>query len=312
MASGRLRILVTGATGFVGRHLVDALAAAYPDATLVTPAVNVCDAKAVSDIVGSTSPDSSIHLAAISTIAAAQADEDHAWQVNLHGTLHIARAILRHAPECQLIFASSADAYGASFRSCVKLAEGAALAPLNPYSATKAAADLALGSMAESGLRVVRVRPFNHTGPGQTPEFVVAAFARQIARIAAGMQDPVLHVGNLEPQRDFLDVRDVCGAYVACVARRHELPPGTIFNLASGQARRIRDILNDLQALAGVSVEARVDETRKRATDTPLAHGDATLAHNLLGWVPGILWSQTLRDVLDDWRARISSERIAS
>ena len=309
MASRPLRILITGATGFVGRHLTNALAAAYPDATLFTPALDVRDASAVSDAVCSVSPDSSIHLAAISTIAVAQADEDRAWQVNLHGTLHVARAILQHAPECQLIFASSADAYGASFRSCIKLTEGAALAPLNLYSATKAAADLALGSMAERGLRVVRLRPFNHTGPGQTPQFVVAAFARQVARIAAGLQKRVLQVGNLDPQRDFLDVRDVCAAYVACVARRDGLAPGTIFNLASGEARRIGDILSDLRALAGISAEARVDQTRKRASETPLAHGDATLARNLLGWAPSMPWSKTLEDVLNDWRERIVTER---
>ena len=167
----------------------------------------------------SASPDSCIHLAAISTIAAAQQDQDRAWQVNLHGTLSLAHAILRYAPECQLIFASTADAYGASFEPGAKLDEHAPLAPLNTYSATKAAADLALGSMARQGLRVVRLRPFNHTGPGQTAQFVVAAFARQVARIAAGRQPPVLEVGNLEPRRDFLDVRDVCAAYTACVDR---------------------------------------------------------------------------------------------
>ena len=308
MASTLRRILVTGAAGFVGQHLTRSLAAAYPDATLLTPTFDVTDPAAVSAMLRSALPDSCIHLAAISTIAAAQQDQDRTWRVNLLGTLSLARAILQHAPECQLIFASTADAYGASFGSGAKLDEHAPLAPLNTYSATKAAADLALGSMAGQGLRVVRLRPFNHTGPGQTAQFVVAAFARQVARIAAGMQQPVLEVGNLEPRRDFLDVRDVCAAYVACVDRRDALVPGAIFNLASGEARRIGDILLALQELAGISAEVRVDRLRVRATDLALAHGDGTQARNVLGWTPTTSWSQTVQDVLSDWRRRIIAE----
>jgi nucleoside-diphosphate-sugar epimerase len=308
MAPPPRRILITGAAGFVGRHLTKSLAAAYPDATLLTPTIDVTDSAEVSAMLRSASPDSCIHLAAISTIAAAQQDQDRAWQVNLLGTLSLAHAILRYAPECQLIFASTADAYGTSFEPGAKLDERAPLAPLNTYSATKAAADLALGSMARQGLRVVRLRPFNHTGPGQTAQFVVAAFARQVARIAAGRQPPVLEVGNLEPRRDFLDVRDVCAAYTACVDRRDILVPGAIFNIASGEAKRIGDILLALQELVGISAEVRVDQSRIRTTDLPLAHGDATQARTVLGWTPTTPWSQTVQDVLSDWRRRIDTE----
>jgi nucleoside-diphosphate-sugar epimerase len=308
MASPPRRILITGAAGFVGRHLTKLLAATYPDASLLTPTIDVTVPAEVSGMLSSASPDSCIHLAAISTIAAAQQDQDRAWQVNLHGTLSLAHAILRYAPECQLIFASTADAYGASFESGAKLDEHAPLAPLNTYSATKAAADLALGSMARQGLRVVRLRPFNHTGPGQTAQLVVAAFARQVARIAAGRKTPVLEVGNLETRRDFLDVRDVCAAYTACVDRRDTLVPGAIFNIASGEAKRIGDILLALQELAGISAEVRVDQSRIRNTDLPLAHGDATRARAVLGWTPTTPWSQTMQDVLSDWRRRIDAE----
>jgi GDP-4-dehydro-6-deoxy-D-mannose reductase len=253
-------------------------------------------------------PQSCIHLAAVSTVAAAQTEEDRAWQVNLHGTINVARAILRYAPECQLVYASSADVYGASFRAGIALDENAALAPLNPYSATKAAADLTLGSMVTRGLRLIRLRPFNHTGPSQTSEFVVPEFARQVARVAAGLQPPVLQVGNLDVWRDFLDVRDVCAAYVACVARWDTLTPGTILNLASGTARRIGDILNDLQALAGISAEVQIEPVRKRLSDVPLAQGNATRARDLLGWTPTIPWDQTLRDVLEEWRGRLDAK----
>jgi GDP-4-dehydro-6-deoxy-D-mannose reductase len=154
----------------------------------------------------------------------------------------------------------------------------------------------------------VRLRPFNHTGAGQSAPLVVAAFARQVARIAAGLQPPVMDVGNLGPWRDFLDVRDVCAAYVACLSRRDALPPGTILNLASGAPRRIGDVLNELLILAGIAAELRADPSRVRASDVPLACGDAARARTLLGWTPAVPWRQTLQSVLDDWRARVEAD----
>jgi nucleoside-diphosphate-sugar epimerase len=159
--------------------------------------------------------------------------------------------------------------------------------------------------MAEQGLRCVRLRPFNHTGPGQSDQFVVAALARQAARIAAGLQPPLLQVGNINTRRDFLDVRDVCAAYLACIDRRDTLPPEAILNLASGKARRVGDILAELQALAGIALEARIDPARVRERDVPSACGDATLAQELLDWTPVIPWTRTLQEVLDDWRTRV-------
>ncbi len=307
MAEAPHRILITGASGFVGRHLTTALGATYPSTALLTPSIDVRDQGMVAAAVQEAVPDVCIHLAAVSTVRGAERDEDQAWQVNLHGTLHMARAILRHAPDCLLLFISSADAYGYSFRAGTPVTEHVALAPMSTYAATKAAADLALGSMAEQGLRCVRLRPFNHTGPGQSEQFVVAAFARQIARIAAGLQPPLLEVGNVDTRRDFLDVRDVCSAYVACIEQATALAPGTILNLASGNARKIGDILSRLQNLAGVSVETRIDPSRVRKSDVASACGDATLARATLGWAPTIPWQQTLQDVLDDWRGRVGA-----
>ena len=298
-------ILVTGASGFVGRHLMTALAAAYPGATLYTGPVELLDTAAVDKAVRDASPEICIHLAAVSAIATAQSDPDHAWQVNLHGTLHVARSLSRHAPDCLMLFISSADAYGASFRSGASLDENAPLAPMNVYAETKAAADLALGGMAARGLRVVRLRPFNHTGPGQSADFVVASFARQIARIAAGLQDPLLQVGNLDTWRDFLDVRDVCAAYVACINRRDTLVPGMILNVASGQARCVGDVLRELATLAAVEIQVTVDRSRVRDTDIRSASGDASRAREILGWMPRISWQETLCDVLADWYRRV-------
>ena len=297
------RILVTGARGFVGGHLLPVLRQEFPQAELLNPVFDLRDGAAVEAAVAASRPDGCVHLAGIAAIADARADPDRAWDVNLHGTLRLARALLRHAPGCRLVFAGSADSYGATFRRGSPLDEDAPLAPLNTYAATKAAADLALGALAGEGLHAVRVRPFNHTGPGQSAAFVVPAFARQAARIAAGRQPPVLDVGGLDPFRDFLDVRDVCRAYTACL--RAELRPGEVLNIATGQPRRVGDVLEAVLALAGVDAHPRPDPARLRPNDIPTAAGDPSRARRLLGWTPEVPWEDTLRQVLDDWRGRV-------
>jgi GDP-4-dehydro-6-deoxy-D-mannose reductase len=302
------RIFITGASGFVGGHLLPILRERLPRAELFPGAVDVTDAKAVEDEIASVRPDGCVHLAAIAAVRNAGQDPDRAWAVNLHGTLNVARAIMTYVPRCVLIFASSADAYGASFRSRQPLDETAPLAPMNAYGATKAAADLALGAMASEGLRAFRVRPFTHIGPGQTEDFVVAAFAKQVARIAAGLQEPVLRVGTLDTRRDFLDVRDVCAGYAACVARADELEPGAIINLASGIPRRVGDVLQMLCKQANVAPRVETDPARLRASEIALTCGDASRARDLLDWKPQIPWEETLESISTDWQNRVRSE----
>jgi GDP-4-dehydro-6-deoxy-D-mannose reductase len=296
------RILITGSSGFVGRHLLPLLDASFPGVEIFTSTIDVTNRDVVSQAVRDAQPDACIHLAAISSVFAAQRDPELTWRVNLHGTLNVAQAVLEHAPGCHLLFASSAEIYGGSFREGQPLNESALLAPMNSYAATKAAADLALGSMASEGLRVVRLRLFNHTGPGQSGAFVVPAFARQIARIEAGHQLPCIHVGALGSRRDFLDVRDVSSAYVACLRVAPELVPGTIVNIASGIPRKIGGILDELMAIAGVHPEIVVDGARLRNSEIISVSGDAARARQLLGWTPKTPWTQTLADVLADWR----------
>ena len=212
--------------------------------------------------------------------------------------------LIETAPETLLLYVSSAETYGLTFQRGEPLDEDAPFAPANPYAASKAAADLALGEMALRGLRVIRMRTANHTGAGQSDALVVPAFARQIARIEAGRQEPVIKVGALDRWRDFLDVRDVCAAYAAALA--HDVAPGTAFNIASGTPRRIGDVLEALLARSAIAVEIRTDAARLRPTDVISAIGNPARAKAMLGWTPQIPWDETLDSVLADWRRRES------
>ena len=311
------RILVTGASGFVAQHLVPRLRQSFPESTLLLCGIghielDVSDAEAVRSLIARERPDACVHLAAISAVVAAKDDPALAWRVNLHGSLELARAILTFAPGCLLLYVSSAEVYGRSFASGEPVTEATALAPMNTYAATKAAADLALGAMVSDGLRVIRVRPFNHTGPGQSADFAVPAFARQIARISAGRQAPLMTVGSLDPLRDFLDVRDVCDVYTACLGKADALPAGCILNVASGTPRRIGDVLMRLLDLAGVEATIAPDAMLQRSAEIQVACGDSARIREMLGWVPSIPWDTTLRDVLADWTTRIASDSSAA
>lgn len=307
------RVLVTGAAGFVGRHLMPALRAAFPGAELIPCArageggdgmrgFDLLDPEGMAALVAEVRPDACVHLAALSAVADSFADPDAVWRANVDGTRALAAALMRHAPGCVLLHVSSGEIYGLSFRSGAALDEEAAMQPANPYAAAKAASDIALGEMALRGLHVLRMRPLNHVGPGQSTRFAVAAFARQIARIEAGLQEKVIRTGALDRMRDFMDVRDVCAAYVAALSRAPDLPAGRAFNLASGRLRPISEVLSDLLRLSGV--EARVEESAAalRPIDLPQTRCSAAAAAELLGWAPAVPWERTLGEMLSYWR----------
>jgi GDP-4-dehydro-6-deoxy-D-mannose reductase len=299
------RILVTGAEGFVGGHLLPTLAAGFPQATLLgrgETRLDVVDRAAVFAGIAAQQPDICIHLAAISAVGAAASDPARAWAVNLHGAINIAEAIMRHAPDCRMLFVSSAEVYGGSFRTGAALDEAAPLNPMNLYAATKAAAEMALAALAARGLLLVRLRPFNHAGPGQSDTFVLPAFASQIARIEAGLQAAVIQVGALTPERDFLDVRDVCSAYAACIARIEDIPANGIINIASGSAVTIGALLEMLLRRARCPIAVEEDPARLRPVEIPRALGCADYAKNVLGWQPRYTLDQTVESVLDDAR----------
>lgn len=310
MCAAIARILLTGAGGFVGPYVRAACAEQFPYAEILAGEEDVTDAAAVEAMVKATRPDAVVHLAGIASVSTARAEPERAFAVNLGGTLVLARAMLKHVPDAVLVFAGSAECYGASFRGGGALDETAALAPMNAYAASKAAADLALGAFAaESGLRTVRLRSFNHTGPGQSDAFVIAAFAAQIDRIRCGEQNPVIRVGNLDAARDFLDVRDVARAYALAIARADELPSGVILNIASGVSTRIGDILERMIAASGMDIAIEVDPARLRPVDIPIARGNAGAAARLLGWQPEITFEMTLREIMAASSARVQAPR---
>jgi GDP-4-dehydro-6-deoxy-D-mannose reductase len=320
-AAASFRVLVTGGNGFVGRHLVKALAALGPQYDVIagqdharesaggatrSVALDVTNVEQVRTVIAVEQPSHLVHLAAITAVPQAQRNLRRAWDVNFGGTLNIATALAETAPQCRLIFCSSSEVYGGSFRSGLPLDETALLDPLGVYGATKAAADLMVGQMARHGLRAIRVRPFSHTGPGQSESFVAAAFAAQIARIERGEQAPKMMVGNLKNRRDFLDVRDVVDFYLRAILRFDEIPNGSAINVASGQSQAIEDVLKILLSMSDKAIEVAVDPERLRnaETSTESVVGDAALARRLLGWQPRFDIRQTLQTVMDDFRTR--------
>lgn len=304
------RIALTGSTGFVGsyfrRHVaelnrpdIEVVALAGPDCR----SVDVRDARLVADAVARCRPDVVLHLAAIALPASVRAAPAAAWDVNVIGTLNVAQAIRSEAPAARLLYVGSSEAYGSSFTDHTgPLDEGAALVPRSAYGATKAAADLMLGQMAVDGLKAVRFRPFNHTGPGQTTDYVVPALACQVASIERGKQPPIIRVGNLEAERDFLDVRDVVAAYALAALPETELPVGAVMNLSTGIPLKIQGVLTTLLRLASLPIEVEIDPSRLRPNDIAIASGSPALARELLGWTPNILFDKVVCDVLDYWR----------
>jgi nucleoside-diphosphate-sugar epimerase len=303
-----MRVLLTGAEGFVGRHARAALAphavTAPPRAPGPLPHYALEDAACLAPLLAATRPEAVVHLAAQASVAASFADPALCWRANLLGTVALGEAVLREAAAARFLFASSAEVYGLSFRSGGPLDEAAPFAPANPYAASKAAADLALGEMALRGLKAMRLRFFNMAGPGQDEGFVVADICRQIARIEAGLAPPVLRVGALDRWRDFLDVRDAARAMA--LALEVEAPPGLAFNIAAGVPRRIGDVLEALLRRARRRPELEVEPARLRLTDVERVHGNAARARAELGWAPVIAWERTLDDALEDWRGRIA------
>jgi GDP-4-dehydro-6-deoxy-D-mannose reductase len=307
-----VRTLVTGASGFVGRYLVAALrrdgdevlACGGPhDGDEFFP-IDLNDRSSLLAALAAARPEVVFHLAAASFVPDSLRSPLETYDVNSLGTARLAEAVRAYDadPSPRILFASSAEVYGPRDSSEYPLHERLDLRPANPYGASKAAAEAMLLAAARSGVDVVIARAFNHIGPGQSAQFVVASMAQQLARIAGGAE-PQMYVGSLASARDFLDVRDVVEAYLA-LARRGE--GAQIYNVCSGRAVTIRDVLRELIALARVPVEIREDPQRLRAIDVPLSVGNGERLRSATGWKPHIALADSLRDV---YEAALAKER---
>lgn len=303
-------VLVTGAAGFAGRHLVRRLAAngpvvgwyrprdAHPDIAGVRwAAVELLDAAAVAAALDDAAPSAIYHLAGVPHVADSWARAAETLEGNVVGTWHLLEAVRRQARTCRVLVTGSATIYRPSPGA---LTEDDPVAPNTPYGTSKLAQELvALGAWQEFGIPVVVARSFNHTGPHQSPDFAAPAFARQLALIEAGRLSPTLKVGNLEARRDLSDVRDVVRAYEAMMADGR---PGRCYNVCSGRAVSMQDVLDGLRAHIGVPVTVEQDPARMRPADTPLVLGDRSRLTADTGWVPEIPIETTLADLVEYWR----------
>jgi len=298
-----VRVWVSGARGFVGAWLLPRLARDGYDVTAADREVEVREAAAVDAAIAGARPDAVLHLAALASVATSFDDPEAVVRVNYLGTLHVLRAVARHAPHARVLLVSSGEIYGGA-PTADPIGEDAPLVPRSPYARTKAAADRLGAAFAESGLDVVRVRPWNHTGPGQSDTYVASSFARQLAEMVLGRRAPLMRVGNLEAVRDFLDVADVIDAYLRLLDP--SVPRGA-YNVASGVPIQIARVLELLVARAGLRPTIEVDLARYRPARASV--GDAARLRNATGWAPQIPLEDTLARLFDAWLARLSASR---
>lgn len=301
------KILVTGGSGFVGQRLVAQFKQAFPAAVIISPGVDlpscdISDAIAVESLLLQQRPDAVINLAAISHIPTSFSQPELTWAVNLGGTLNLLRSAQSLDQTLVFVQVGSGDCYGESFKSGRALTEDAAFKPMNPYSASKAAADLAAFSLRSNKLKVIRARPFNHTAAGQSGQFVVSAFAEQLAKIEAGLQDPIINVGDLSAHRCFLHCDDVISAYIELLKSSPGIDNGTAFNICSPAPISIQAMLDFLLGLSEVDVEIWRDPGRMRPTDIPFASGDSSLLIEKTSWQMKYSLESILLDVLNGWR----------
>jgi GDP-4-dehydro-6-deoxy-D-mannose reductase len=315
-----MRVLITGISGFVGQHLTEYVLASHPEVELfglrrwrseVPPAVlgvpanrilegDLLDAPSLVRVLQTSRPEIVFHLAASSSVAGSWATPAEMVQVNVLGTLHLLEAVRQLGLEATVVLACSAEAYGTVAESELPIRESQPFRPVSPYAVSKAAVDL-LGYQYFQAFRVptVRLRFFNHCGPRQSARFVISSLAHQVAEIEAGQRTPRVEVGNLDVRRDFVDVRDAARAYWLAAARGE---PGEAYNVATGRSHSIREVLENLRALADTAFDVGVDPARMRVAELQVLEGDASRFREATGWRPEIAFQRTLADTLAYWR----------
>ena len=314
------KVLITGITGFVGSHLTELLLAkkGYEVFGTARPRSNkeninhlqrkikifsadILDSHSIYTLIKKVEPDYIFHLAAQSFVPASWTSPATTMEVNVLGSVNLFEAVRKTELDPVIQIACSSEEYGLVKKNELPVNEKNPFRPLSPYAVSKAAMDLLGYQYFKSyGMKIIRTRAFNHTGPRRAPVFVCSDFAKQLIDIERGARSPVIRVGNLEARRDFTDVRDMVRGYWRSLEKAK---PGEVYNICSGRSYSIQEILDTLIALSGVEVEVKKDERRFRPSDVPHLEGDNSLFNADTGWKPEIPLEQTLKDLLEFWRA---------
>ncbi|MFO7866463.1 MAG: GDP-mannose 4,6-dehydratase [Candidatus Aminicenantes bacterium] len=318
-----MKVLITGITGFAGSHLADFILAEHPDVQVYgmirwrsrrenishlqdkveLVEADLKDAVSMKKCLDQVRPDRIFHLAAQSFVPTSWTCPSETFSINSIGQINLFEAALSLRLKPLIQIAGSSEEYGLVHEDEVPMKETNPLRPLSPYAVSKVAQDLLAYQYHQSyGLPVVRTRGFNHTGPRRGEVFICSNFAHQIAEIESGRRKPVIHVGNLEAQRDFTDVRDMVRAYWLSLEKGK---PGDVYNIGSGTAYKIKDILDMLLSMTDSRVEVKVDPSRLRPSDVPILLADSSKFRRVTGWEPRFRFSQSLEDLLNYWRERV-------
>ncbi len=303
------RILVTGAEGFVGSHLMKVfketleiiIPTCYP---LLRPRrgkfvpLDLLNKDAVAEVLKTHNPDIIFHLAAISSVSRSFRDRVLTYSTNVMGTVNLLEAARNLNKKIKFIFISTCEVYGGG----ENLTEDSPIELKSPYAVSKYTAELVCRDYARAGIDIIILRPFNHTGPGQSDDFVLPSIARQIAEIECGKRPPLIEVGNIEIKREFMNVQDVVLAYKLAIQR---CATGEVYNISSGMGYSLSEVIEVFKKMARVNFEIKIDPGRLRKTDIPVLLGNGEKFSSITGWHAKIKIEKTLEDLLNYWRAKV-------
>ncbi|MEO0155652.1 MAG: GDP-mannose 4,6-dehydratase [candidate division WOR-3 bacterium] len=303
------RILITGAEGFVGSHFIKVLKETL---SMVIPTcypplkpkhgkyidLDIMNLDMVREVFKSHNPDIIFHLAAVSSVAKSFIDRPFTYNTNIIGTVNLLESAMLLNKKIKFIFVSTCEVYGGGER----LKEDAPIVLKNPYAVSKYACELICKNYAGHNIDVMILRPFNHTGPGQSDDFVLPSIARQIAEIERGKKAPLIEVGNIEIKREFMNVSDVVNAYKLAIEK---FVPDEVYNISSNKSYTLKEAIELFKRFAKTDFEVKVDPSRLRKSDIPVLSGNGEKFSKLTGWSPKISFEKTIEDLLNYWRAKI-------